>query len=805
MSTSTVNPQIQRTTKYFGTGVKRREDKQYTTGNATFVDDIKFEGMLYCAFTRSPYGHARIIGINVLKAAAHEGVVKVITADELDRATYRYKIDITAPISKPLSYVYLAKEKVRYVGEPVAAVIATDRGIAEDAAELVEVEYEELPVNNDAEKALEKGAPLLYPEWKDNLFVKWELRAGDVEAAFKRAPHVFKQKYRSQRYAGTPIETRGVVCDYNKATDMLTMWTSKQDPYVEKLLFSDVLKQAENHLRVISPSVGGGFGIKLNIFAEDVVVAYAAKSIGKPVKWIEDRREHLMVCTHAREQVHYLEAAVDDSGTLLAVRDKIIGDVGAGTTYPHTGVGSCKFSGDIITGPYKVKNVWYDIYCVVTNKFPYGAYRGFGQPEAVFAMERMMDKIARELHLDRVELRKKNLIRKEEMPYRSPSGQIYDSGDYVGELDELSRLIDYKSFEKLREQKRKEGKLVGLGVAMNVESTACTIAFLPLGAHEASNVKIEADGKVTVTLGISNIGTGLETTIAQIAADQLGVRIEDVNVIAGDTMGGPFSLGLYGSRGAVTCGGSTSIAADRLRKKVLSIASSMLEARVDDLDIVDGEIFVKGTRQKSVNYKDVAQIAYNMIYKLPRDVEPGLENTAYFNPPPIKGFPEEDGLMNVTGAMTSAAHAVIVEVDIKTGQLKILDYAISHDCGVSINPMIVEGQVHGGLAQGLGGALMEELVYDDNGQLLTSTFMDYLIPSTMDVPNVRVHSMEIPSPYVPGGIKGTGEAALISPPAAMASALEDALKDSALEVCETPLTPNRVWALINKKSRGARM
>jgi aerobic carbon-monoxide dehydrogenase large subunit len=796
--TLTPDPQTQRKGRYFGTGVRRREDKQYTTGNATFVDDIKLEGMLYCAFTRSPYGHARIIGIETKKAAEHEGVVKVITADELDRETYRYKIEISAPVTKPLSYVYLAKEKVRYVGEPVAAVIATDRGIAEDAAELVEVEYEELPVIVDAETALKRDAPLLYPEWKENLFVKWELRAGDVDVAFKRAAHVFKQKYRSQRYAGTPIETRGVVCDYNKGTDMLTMWTSKQDPYVEKLLFSEVLRQPENRLRVISPSVGGGFGIKLNIFAEDVVVAYAAKLLGKPVKWIEDRKEHLMVCTHAREQVHYLEAAVDNDGTLLAVRDKIIGDVGAGTTYPHTGVGSCKFSGDIITGPYKVKNVWYDIYCVVTNKFPYGAYRGFGQPEAVFAMERMMDKIARELHMDRMELRSKNVIRKEDMPYRSPSGQIYDSGDYVGELNELARLIDYKSFEKLREEKRKEGKLIGLGVAMNVESTACTIAFLPLGAHEASKVKVESDGKVTVTLGISNIGTGLETTIAQITADQLGVRIEDVNVIAGDTLGGIFSLGLYGSRGAVTCGGSTSIAADRVRRKVLSIASSMLEARVDDLDIAEGEIFVKGTRQKSVGFRDVAQIAYNMIYKLPSDVEPGLESTSYFNPPPIKGFPEEDGLMNVTGAMTSAAHAAIVEVDVKTGQLKILDYAISHDCGVSINPMIVEGQVHGGLAQGLGGALMEELVYDDNGQLLTSTFMDYLIPSTMDVPNVKVHSMEVASPYIPGGMKGTGEAALISPAPTMASALEDALKEFDVEVFQTPLTSDRVWALIRK-------
>jgi carbon-monoxide dehydrogenase large subunit len=788
--------------RYIGEAVCKLDDNLLVTGRGSFVDDVNLPNMTFAKIVRSPYAHAKIKGIDTSKAEKLEGVYCVLTGPQIIDT-----IDPFPPFFKDFPGLRYAKcyplaiDEVRYVGEPVAVVVASDRFIAEDAAELVSVEYEELPVIVDAEKALEKDAPLLYPEWGDNIFVKWEMKSEGVDDAFSKADYVFKDRYKSHRYTGTPIETRGLICDYDPYADMLTIWTSKQDPYVQKLMMAVALNQPENRIRVITPSVGGGFGIKLNLFAEDVVIGYAARRLKRPVKWIEERREHLMACTHAREQIHYLEAAVRKDGKILALRDRIIGDVGTGMIYPHTGVGSCKFSGDIITGPYKIENVQYDIFCVVTNKFPYGAYRGFGQPEATFAMERMMDKIARALRIDRVELRIKNMISREDFPYRSPSGQIYDSGDYIGELQQVTKMIDYKSFEAFRQRKIQEGKFVGLGVACNVESTACTIAFLPLGAHEASAVKIEADGKVSVRLGAASIGTGLETTVAQIVADRLGVPIEDVRVVSGDTFGGPYSLGLYGSRGAVVCGSSAAIAADRLREKTISIAASMFEARAEDIDIRRGEIYVKGTPAGSLRYKDIAQIAYNEIYKLPKDIEPGLECTAYFNPPLIRGHAEADGKMNVTGAMTSSSHAVIVEIDPKSGKIQILDYAICHDCGTIINPMIVEGQIHGGLAQGLGGAMMEELVYDENGQLLTSTFMDYLIPSTMEVPNVKVHHMQIPSPYIPNGIKGTGEAALISPPAAMASAIEDAFRDYGLSIHETPLSPDRVWQLVNEAMR----
>jgi aerobic carbon-monoxide dehydrogenase large subunit len=772
--------------KYFGAAVKRREDPRFLRGEARYVDDVVVPGMLHAAFLRSPHAHARIVAIRTEAAAVMPGVAGVFTFETLRRWMKPLPVFGAAPPGlaakvkfdiRPTIQYALCHERVRYVGEIVAMVVADSRYRAEDAAERIEVEWEPLPAVVDMMAAAGPDAPLLHPSCGTNVALAFPHAIGDVQAAFAYADVVLEETFRIQRYVGMPLEGRGVVATWDRRDRSLTTWNSTQVSHFVQQGLATALDLPPHKIRVVAPDLGGGFGTKASGYPEDVLVPLASIETGRPVKWVEDRREHMMSAAHARHQTHEIALAATRDGTILGVRDRIWLDLGAysvwGVVLPYNTVAH-------LIGPHRIRNMQVEVKAVLTNKTPNAPYRGAGRPETVFAMDRAVDCLARQLGMDPADLRRKNYLRGDEMPYdlgmpyRDGNPLVYDTGDFAATLESALAASGYADFRREQPALRERGIHRGIGISGYAEGTA-------IGPYEGVAIKVDASGRVIVATGAVNSGQGHETSFAQVAADVLGVPLDWVTVIGGDTAAVPFGTGTYASRSAVTAGSSIVDAARQVRDKLARAAAVLLEAAPGDIEIEDGRAGVRGAPGSSIDLARVIQAAMPTFAK-PGVAPPDFEATAYHHVPTV--------------TWASAVHVAVVEVDTGTGHVKLLRYVVAHDCGKIINPTIVEGQVHGGVAQGVGGALFEEIVYDEQGQLLTGTLLDYLVPSAMELPAIETVHLEYPSPRNPLGIKGLGEGGAISPPAAIANAIDDALAPFDIRVRETPVGPARVLALL---------
>ena len=765
-----------------GTRTLRKEDAEFITGQSRYVDDIKLPGMLHLAFVRSPFGHAEIRGVDASRALALPGVVAVYTAADLPfEGGVPCASNPTADAKQP-ERPPLARGKVRMTGEPVAVVVAESRYAAADGAEAVDVDYEPLPVVVDSERALEDGAAQVHEDVPGNLCCSIVHETPGFADAVAHAEVVVKQRIVNQRLTPVAIEPRGVVAQYTPATDEVTLYTSTQVPHFVKTFVSVVNGTSEAKVRVIAPDVGGGFGSKLNTYAEEYVAVAVSKALGGlPVKWIEGRSENMLATTHGRDHVQYGELYATADGRIVGLRLRVLANMGAylqllSPSIPHLTL----FMG---TGVYEIPNYSCQVDCVFTNTTPVDAYRGAGRPEATHAIERLVDILARELELDPVEVRRRNFVR--EFPYATASGLAYDSGDYDRTLERALELVGYDELRREQERARAEGRLMGIGLSTYVEICGLAPSAVTKGigisapGWESSTVRVHPTGKVTVITGTCPHGQGHATTWSQIVESELGVRFDDVEVIHGDTAFAPYGLGTYGSRSLAVGGTALYRSIQKVKDKARQIAAHMLEASVDDLEFERGRFFVKGSPDRSHSIEEVIANAWTAD-DLPEGVEPGLEETTFHDPPNFT-FP-------------FGCHVCVTEVDRETGKVEIKRYLAVDDCGRVINPMIVDGQVHGGVAQSIGQALFEETVYDDDGQCLTATLVDYMIPSAAEIPPIETERTETPSPVNPLGVKGVGEAGTIAATAAIVNSVCDALD---LDHLDMPLQPERVWRALH--------
>src|SRR5881296_202635 len=772
--------------KYFGAAVLRREDPRFLRGEGRFVDDVTLPGLLQAAFLRSPHAHARIVAIRTERAKKMPGVVAVFTHADLARWMKPLPLFGAPPpglaaavkfdIRQAPQYA-LATQRVRHVGEIVAMVVADDRGRAEDAVEAIEVEWAPLPPAVDMLTAGEAGAPLVHPDWGTNVAVGFSHAIGDAGRALAGADVVLEETFRIQRYVGMPLEGRGVVAAWDRRDGTLTTWNSTQVSHFVQQGLTTALGLPPHKIRVIAPDLGGGFGTKASGYPEDALVPIAAIAVGRPVKWVENRREHMSGAAHARHQTHTIGLAAKRDGTIVGLRDRIWLDLGAynvwGIVLPYNTVAH-------LIGPHRIKSMRVDVRGVVTNKTPNAPYRGAGRPEAVFAMDRAVDCLARELRMDPAEIRRHNYIRADElpydlrMPYRDGNPLVYDSGDFPAALEGALAAAGYDEFRKEQELLRARGVYRGIGISGYVEGTA-------IGPFEGATVKLDLHGRVVVATGAVSSGQGHETSFAQIAADALGVPLDWVTVVGGDTAAVPFGIGTFASRSAVTAGNSIADACHEVRARLVRAAATLLEAAPEDIELEDGRALVRGSPQRAFDLARVVQASIP-TFAGPGIASPDFEASAYHHVPTV--------------TYASAVHVAQVEVDVETGGVRLLRYVVAHDCGKVINPIIVEGQVHGGVAQGVGGALFEEMAYDERAQLLTGSLMDYAVPKADDLPSIETVHLEFPSPRNPLGAKGLGEGGAISPPAAIANAIEDALAPFDVRITETPVTPARIRALL---------
>ncbi|MQA85543.1 MAG: molybdopterin-dependent oxidoreductase [Streptosporangiales bacterium] len=779
------------TAPWFGRAVGRKEDVPLVTGHGRYVADIRLPGTLDVAFVRSPVAHASIRAIDTSAAWRSPGVVAVVTADTINDAVApftrfvdqeRTPPDLEAAVRPeilPCPIEVLAGDRVRYVGEAVAAVVADTRYCAEDAAELVDVDYEELPVVTDPEAARRPDAPSIHDSVPGNVQARFEVEVGDVAGAFAAAAHTLRLRFRTQRLSGSPMETRGVLASYSDVTDELCVWSSTQVPYMVRTRIAEQLGLAEHEVRVVAPHVGGGFGPKVQVYPEEVLVAHLARVLCRPVRWIEDRREHLLSTAHARDQVHDLEVAFGDDGVIAAIKDRFLLDCGAYNPFSIT----CAYNTAAhFRGVYRVPGFSISGECVLTNKTFNVPYRGAGRPEAAFAMDRVINTVASHLGLDPAEVIRRNLIPPAEMPcprgmpYRDGHEIVYDAGDFPAGFDRLLELVDYPGHRREQRSLRERGVWRGIGFGTYVEGTG-------IGPFESAVVRLDSRGRLVVHAGCAPHGQSHDTTISQVVADEFGVRPGDIVFRAGDTSLVPYGSGTFASRTAVTAGSAALTSARRLKARITRIAGELLEISPDDLEVADGYVRVRGAPEQRVGFRDIFVAASpGPAACLPADAEPGASDSYYFVPP------------TVTWAF--GVVAAVVDVDVETGMVIPRKLAIIHDCGRLINPVVVEGQIHGGLAQGLGAALYESIVHDDQGQPLTTTLMDYLLPTAAEVPEfVGVH-LETSSERNPLGVKGVGEAGAIAPPGAIANAVADALSPLRVELDELPLSPPAVLAAV---------
>ena len=766
--------------RLIGARIKRREDPRLIQGLSHYVDDIKLVNTLHCTFLRSDYAHADIKSINTEAAENLSGVVKVITGADIQGKVGSIPCAAEIEGLKVPDHPALAVDRVRFVGEPIAAVVATDPYIARDALDLIEVEYDELPVVVDLDKAIESDSTVIYDEFDDNIAFTMPLDAGDVDAAFAEADHVVSQRFVNQRLIPNSIEPRGVLAEYLPGEGTLTVWSSTQVPHHLKTILSLLLDFPEQLVRVIAPEVGGGFGSKLNVYPEEAVVAYLATQLRKPVKWIEKRSEGFTTTIHGRDQVDYVDMAVKNDGTITAIRAKLLANMGAYHQLLTPIIPVLTYL--MMSGAYKIPNIKLELIGVFTNKMATDAYRGAGRPEATHIIERMVDLAAQKLGMDPKEIRFKNFPQPDEFPLEMATGVAYDSGNYQMSFNKALDAVDYASLRTRQAELRGQGRYMGIGIATYAEICGMGPSVgVAGGGWESGTVRIERTGKVTVLTGVSPHGQGQETSFAQIVADEYGISIDDIVVIHGDTGRQPQGIGTFGSRATAVGGAALIIATKQVKEKMAQIAAHMLEANADDLVFEDGNIFVQGSPGSAVRFADVASTAHVAV-NLPPDVEPGLEATHFFEP---SNFTYPFG-----------AHISIVEVDPETGEIDLQRYVAIDDCGNIINPMLVDGQVHGGIAQGLGQAMYEGAVYDENGQLLTGSFMDYAIPKATQVPRFETEHTTTPSPVNPLGVKGVGEAGTIASSPCLVNAVVDALSPFGITDIDMPMTPNRVWQAI---------
>jgi carbon-monoxide dehydrogenase large subunit len=770
---------ITKTETLVGKRIRRREDPRLITGTATYVDDIQMPGMHFAAIVRSPHAAAKIRSIDTKAAAKTPGVVAIFTSKDTGKIG-PVPCGASIPGLRVPHHHVLATDRVYYVGHPVAVVVSTDKYLARDAADLIEVDYDVLPAVADPEKALAKGAPAVHPEWPDNTAYTYHQEGGDIDKAFAEAEVVVKQRITSQRLVPNAMETRGVVAEWHSGDRALNLYTSTQIPHLVRTLVAGMLGLEENRLRVITPEVGGGFGSKLNVYAEEALMGFVAMKIGKPVKWIESRRENFLCTIHGRGHVDYYELAAKKDGTILGIKLKIIQDLGAYHQLLTPVIPTLSVL--MMPGLYKTQNIQADIVGVFTNCVPTDAYRGAGRPEATHGIERMVDILADELKMDPADVRFKNFIGKDEFPFPTATGLLYDSGNYAAPL---AKALDTAGYEKLRVEQREardQGKLMGIGIATYGE--ICAIGpspATPAGGWESATVKIEPSGTVTILTGSCHHGQGEETTFAQIAADELGVDIDDILVLRGDTAIVQYGIGTFGSRGTSIGGTAVYFALQDLKAKVKKFGAMMLET--DDVTFTGGRVVCNKTGEaKSV--AEIAAAAYRAM-KLPPNTEPGLVSTHFWEPPNFT-FP-------------FGTHLVVTDIDPSTGQVTVRRYVAVDDCGNLINPLIVDGQVHGGVAQGLGQALWEQAVYDDNGQLITGEFMDYAMPRAHMMPWIESSHTITPSPVNPLGVKGVGEAGTIGCSPAVVNSVVDALSHLGVRHIDMPMTPEKIWKLIHTK------
>jgi carbon-monoxide dehydrogenase large subunit len=768
---------------YFGRAMKRVEDPRLIKGIATYVDDLKIPGVLHAEFVRSPHANAKIKSIKTDTAKKLPGVVGVFTGADVNEKVGAIPCASPIPGGKTPNHTVLAGARVYFVGHPVAVVVAETRTIARDALDLIDVDYEPLPAVIDPEKALEKDSPLTHPELGTNVAFTWSLPGGDVDGAFKEADNVLKLRIIHPRLTPMAIEPRGCAASWHAGESSLTLWTSTQIPHLVRTLLPGLIRIPENKLRVVTPEVGGGFGSKLNLYAEEAVVGHLAMRLDRPVKWIEGRRENAASTIHGRDQIADNEIAIQKDGTVLAIRSKIIADVGSYWQLLTPAIPT--LTGLMLCGCYKLKAVRVDVTGVHTNKMSTDAYRGAGRPEAAYMIERVMDLVASELGLDPVEVRLKNMPESTEFPFTTATGLLYDSGNYQDALEKAQELAEWPKLIKERDAARKAGRLFGIGVSTYVEICALGPSkIMAAGGWEWGCVRIEISGKVTVITGATPHGQGQETSFAQITADWLGVPIEDIVVLHGDTATAHFGRDTYGSRATALGGSAIVMSIEKIVEKAKTLAAALLKSTPKEIEFKDGKFFVNGDGKNALGWGQLASEAY-IAKNLPPGFEPGLEASSFFEPPNCT-FP-------------FGTHIVAVDVDRETGQVNILKYIAVDDCGKQVNPLLVEGQVQGGIAQSLGAALMENTVYDENGQLLTGEFMDYAIPRAKDIPDFILGSTETPSPSNPLGVKGVGEAGTIGATPAIANAVVDALSPLGIRHLDLPFTPERVWRAIQEK------
>jgi carbon-monoxide dehydrogenase large subunit len=773
-----------------GQSIRRKEDPRFLRGGGRYVHDLTVPGLLHLAFVRSPHAHAAVRGIDATRARRLPGVVAVLAATDLPLR--QIEPEFASKEYHGAGWPPLAVERVRFVGEPVAVVAASDRYLAEDAVELIEVGYDPLPVVASVEDACRTDAVRVHDTVPGNIYFRSDHVHGDVEGMFATAALVVSGTFRHQRLAGAPLEGRGIVAQWDPP-GRLTVWASTQVPHLMRKGLARFLGVPEAAVRVIAPDVGGGFGPKMHLYPEDLVACAVARVLARPTKWIEDRRENLLAMTQAREQVIEGQVAVDRDGLLLALRAHIVCDSGAYSVYPLTAALEPMGTAQIMPGPYRLPAYAYSTMAVATHKAPVGAYRGVGMTVGVIVMERLVDKVAAATGIDPAEVRRRNFIRPEEFPYTAPSGLVYDSARVGDTLSAALAAFDYDGTRREQARLRAAGRVVGVGLSAFVEYTGLgSKTFLrrgmrEVGGFDSAAVKVDSSGSVRADVSTPSQGQGHETAFAQLVGDTLGLSPDDVQVVPVDTGVLPVGTGTFASRAMIAGGGALLQAAAHVRSKAMQIAAHLLEASAQDIEIAAGRFRVRGSAGRGVTWAEVARAAYQPGAGLPADVEPGLEATATYDPPPA--------------AFSNGVHAALVEIDRETGQVTVHRYTIAEDGGPLINPSIVDGQIHGGLAQGLGEALLEQVVYDAQGQPLTTTFMDYLLPTAKEMPPVTIIHLETPSPLTTGGFKGVGESATIGAPACVANAVSDALGDA---MDELPITPERVLACLRRRAGSER-
>jgi carbon-monoxide dehydrogenase large subunit len=775
------------TTAAFGSALKRKEDPRLITGQGTYVEDVSLTGMLHIVLVRSPLAHASIKSIDSSEASKSPGVVAIFTGEDLKEELGSLPCGWVVPDTKEVPHPPLAVDRVRYVGDAVVAVVAESTAQASDAASLVDVEYEELDTVIEMDDALADGAVQLHEDAPNNTAFEWEVDAGSISDARSSSDVAVTQRFVNQRLIPTAMENRGVVVDYNSGTDQITMWTSTQIPHLIRVLLALVTGHPEHLIRVIAPDVGGAFGSKLYLYAEEVIAPIIAKNLKRPVKWVESRSEGYLATTHGRDHITDIEIIGNRDGTITGLDVRTLANMGAYLSTFAPLIPTWLY-GLMLSGPYKIPNIYCKVIAPFTNTTPVDAYRGAGRPEATYAVERAVDLFAQEIGMDPAEVRKINFIPPFEDGYEVATTVSYDSGNYIASFERALEMVGYTDFRKEQQEARDKGKLLGIGLSAYVEicGAAPSAVAGTLGARaglwESANVRIHMTGKVSVFTGASSHGQGHETAFAQLVSSELGIPVEDIDVIHGDTSQIQMGTGSFGSRSAAVGGGAIHMSTQKIKEKAKKLAAHILEASEEDIEFEDGKLFVRGAPSEGKTIQEIALASYYYTEDIPEGMEPGMEAMSFFDP---KNFTWPGG-----------THIAVVEIEEATGEVTLLRYIAVDDVGNVINPLIVDGMVHGGAAQGVGQALQEEAIYDGTGQLLTGSMMDYAVPRATDLPMYELDRTVTPTPVNPMGVKGAGETATIAGSPAVINAVVDALSPYGVKHIDMPAKAEKVWRII---------